>query len=215
MVEALVLKAEKRASHGTRASRKERKAGNVPAIVYGHKAEPISVTLNYHDFALEMQHHHRLLDVELEGKQEKLLIKEVQYDHLGDKIIHVDLTRVDLTERVQMTVRLEFRGTPAGLAEGGVLHQMSADIELECLVTNIPESIRVNIAEMQPGDMLLAKNIELPEGTSLATAPETPVVAVRLAVEAPEEEEEEGTSGEAEPEIITAREKPEDEESKS
>ena len=106
MVETLVLKADKRKTSGTRVSRKARAAGLIPAIVYGHGAEPLAITLNYHDLALELQHHHRLLQVDVEGKKEQFLVKEIQYDHLGDKVIHLDLARVDLDERVTMTVAL-------------------------------------------------------------------------------------------------------------
>ena len=136
MVEALLLKAQRREKGGTRASRRERLQGRVPVIIYGHKKDPISVTLNYHDLALELQHHHRLLELELDKKREKVLVKAIQYDHLGDKIIHADLTRVALDERVKVTVLVELKGTPAGASEGGVLEQIHAEVELECLVTH-------------------------------------------------------------------------------
>lgn len=212
MVENLVLKAEKRDHSGTRVARKLRQAGQVPAIVYGHGAQPLAISLDYHDLVLELQHHHRLLDVDLDGDKQKFLVKEIQYDHLGDKVIHADLTRVNLDERVTVTVTVELKGTPAGAAEGGMLDQMEAEIELECVVTNIPESIRASVNAMQIGDLLLAKDIELPAGVTLITDPETPVAAVRVIAEEAEEEVEEAVEGE--PEVITAREKTEDEESK-
>jgi large subunit ribosomal protein L25 len=209
MVETLVLKANKRDASGTRVSRKAREAGLVPAVVYGHGAEPLAITLNYHDLSLELQHHHRLLQVDLNGKKEQFLVKEIQYDHLGDKVIHLDLTRVDLDERVTVTVTLEFKGIPAGAADGGVLDQMRADIELECLVTNIPENVRVMVSGMNVGDMLLAKDVTLPSGITLVTDAETPIAAVRVMAEEVEEEVEGEASGD-EPEVITAREKTED-----
>ncbi|MBN1844244.1 MAG: 50S ribosomal protein L25 [Sedimentisphaerales bacterium] len=210
--EAIVLKAERKQQAGTRVSRKLRLAGRVPAIIYGHQQEPESVHLDYHDLALELQHHHRLLAVELAGQRQQVLVKEVQYDHLGDKIIHVDLARVRLDERVEVTVALELKGTPAGAAEGGVLEQLLGEIELECLVTSIPESIRVPVAAMQVGDLLTAGQLVLPEGAKLITDPETPVVSV--SVMAAEEVAEEAVEGEAEPEVI-ARKAEEDESAKT
>jgi large subunit ribosomal protein L25 len=210
MVETLVLKAEKRKNSGTRSSRKARASGLVPAIVYGHGAEPLSITLNYHDLSLELHHHHRLLQVDVEGQHEQLLVKDVQYDHLGDTIIHLDLTRVDLDERVAVAVTLEFKGTPVGASEGGILDQMLGSIELECLVTAIPESIRVMVTDLNIGDMLLAKNVELPSGATLVTDPESAVATVRMMAEEVEEEVEVEAGGD-EPEVITAREKTDEE----
>ena len=211
MIEALILKAEKREHTGTSEARKLRKEGKVPGIVYGHNIEPVAVALNYHDLALEIQHHHRLLEVELEGQREKLLIKEVQRDHLGERIQHVDLARVSMDERVQVTVSVELRGTPVGAADGGVLEQLMGAVELECLVTSIPENIRMTVLEMQVGDTLTAKDLELPEGTKLITDPDSPVASVRVMAE--EVEEEVPTEeGEVEPEVISVHEKAEEQE---
>lgn len=212
MVEAIMLKAERRKQSGTRGARKLREAGLLPAIIYGHKEEPVAVQMNYHDLALELHHHHRLLEVALEGKRVQVLVKEVQYDHLGDKVIHVDLTRVSLDERVQVTVQLALRGTPAGASEGGVLEQVLSEIELECQVTNIPEEIRVPVSHLQVGQTLTAGELELPEGTNLITEADSPVVTVTVMAEE-EEVEEAAADAEAEPEVISK--KPSEEESES
>ena len=213
MVEAMVLKAQRRDVTGTRAARADRKLGMVPGIVYGHKQEPLSIRLNYHDLALELQHHHRLIKVQLDGKTDQLLIKEVQYDHLGDKIVHVDLTRVNLDERVTVAVAVELRGFPTG-GDHGILEQVHAEVELECLVTSIPESIRVSAAEFHVGDTLTAADLELPAGTNLASPPDTVLAVVHAIVTAVAEEEvtEPGTE---EPELITERPKPEDQDQTS
>jgi len=212
--EALILKAEKRRQTGTQAARRERKKSLVPAIIYGHKKEPVAILLGYHDLALELQHHHRLLEVELNGKKEKFLVKEVQYDYLGDKIIHVDLARVDVDERVSVTVALEFKGTPAGAAEGGILDHLLVDIEVECPVSDIPETIRANVAHLNIGDTLLAGDIELPANCKLVTDDKAHVAILRLPVKQVEEPEEvvEGEGGAAEPEIITHEKSEEEEE---
>jgi large subunit ribosomal protein L25 len=214
--EVLVLKAEKRQSKGTRVSRKLRQQGMIPAIIYGHKEDPVAVQLNAHDLALELQHHHRVLEVDLADHREKCLVKDVQYDYLGEKILHVDLTRVRVDERVEVTVPLELRGTPAGVAEGGVLDQILSEIEIECLVTEIPEVIKTKVNDMQIDQILTAGEIELPAGTNLITDPDAPVAAVRLMAEEVVEEEEiaPAEEGTAEPEVIQ-REKAEEGESES
>ena len=82
------------------------------------------------------------------GKSENVLVKEVQYDHLGLEVIHVDFSRVDLTERVQVTIPLELKGTPKGEADGGVLQQGVVELKIECVVTEIPDAIRLNVSDM-------------------------------------------------------------------
>ena len=213
MAEALLLKADRREQLGTRFSRKERENGRLPAVIYGHGEEPVAISLNYHDLTLELQHHHRLVKVELDGKKSQYLVKDVQYNHLGDKILHVDLTRVDLDERVSVDVEIELRGTPVGASDGGVLEQMAAAVQLECLATSIPESVRVQVDELKVGEMLTAGQITLPEGAKLVTDPETPVAACRVVAEVAEAVAVEGEEG-SEPEVI-ARERAEgaDEES--
>lgn len=211
MVETLVLKAAKRIATGTRFARRQRKEGQVPAVIYGHKSEPVSVLLNYHDLALELQHHHRLLEVELEGKREKFLLKDVQYDYLGDTIIHVDFVRVSMDERVEVTVEVKLKGTPAGAADGGILEQMLTDIHLECLVTNIPESVTVRVNDLALDGVISAGDIELPKGAKLLTDTATMIATVRIPSETPEEiEEAEAGEGDVEPEVI-GRDKPEEE----
>ena len=214
MAEALLLKAQRRQNTGTQSARHLRKLDLIPAIIYGHQQEPVAVQLNLHDTALELQHHHRLVNVELDGKQEKLLVKDVQYDHLGDKIIHVDLTRVSLDERVTVTVALELKGTPAGVAEGGVLEQTQASLELECPVTNIPETIRISIVDLKLGETLTAQNIELPPGVTLVTDANTVVAAVRVVAKEVVEEEAAPEEQGSEPKVIS-KEKPESETEKS
>ncbi len=202
MDEALVLEAQKRQDTGTRATRRLRKAGKVPAIIYGHGLEAVAIELDGHDLAMELQHHHRLLDVVVDGARERYLVKDLQYDYLYEHVIHVDLVRVRLDERVKVTVAVELRGTPAGAAEGGVLEQLATDIELECVVTSIPENIRVSVKELQVGQTLTAGDLELPAGAQLASEAELAIAVVRTVEEEEAAEETAAGEGEAEPERI-------------
>ncbi len=204
----MILKAQKRTGTGTRAARQARKEGKIPAIIYGHKQEPIAVLLNYHDFTLELQHHHRVMEIEVEGKVENLMVKEVQFDYLGDTIIHADLARVDLNETVQVTVEVELKGTPAELS-GGIVDQQISDVEIECLVSGIPGKIRVNIAGLASGKPIVAGDLELPDGAKLITDASNIVVALTKVAEEEVVEDIEGEES-SEPEVIT-REKSEDE----
>ena len=165
----LVLKAETRKELGSKHAAKLRLAGRIPAIIYGHKQKPEAIVFDEHDFTEGLHHGHRLFDVEFGGKTEKLLVKDVQYDYLGKKIIHADLIRVDLSEKVKVEVPLVFKGTAAGVSEGGVLEEHLDHIEVECAVTDIPESIDVSVKNLKIGDSLHVRDIVLPAGVKLVT----------------------------------------------
>jgi len=211
------LKAEARQTRGSAEARRLRKDGKLPAIVYGHGRQPENLAVSMRDLKNLIEHKTHVLELLVAGGKQQVLIKEVQFDHLGLKPIHVDFARVSLTERVKVSVTLDYRGTPAGVAEGGVFDPTAVDIEIECVVTEIPESIRVNVAELKIGDFLHVKDVVLPEGVKAVTPGESIVCSVR----AKAEEEEmvaapaEGEQGPAEPEIIGRKEKAAEEEEES
>jgi len=211
-MQAKTIKAEPRTATGTKAAQRIRQTGRLPGIIYGHGIEPTPISLPAHEVEVELQHGGHLLRLELNGQTEQYLIKEVQYDHLGIKPIHIDLARVSLDERVTVEVPVELKGTPKGVQEGGVLDQVLMDLEVECVVTQIPEAIRVNVAHLGVGDVLHVRDITLPEGVSAAAEPDEVVCTVKLLAEEAAEEAEEAEAP-AEPERIgrAAQEQPESE----
>ncbi len=203
-MEIVNLKAEPRTQIGTRVSRKMRKEGYVPGIIYGHGGEPEPITLLAHDIEMSLAHGARTLSVELGGKASQYLIKEVQYDHLGIELIHIDLTRVDLTERVKVMVGIELRGEPKGVHEGGILDQLMPEIEVECLMADIPDTLHPLVTELGVGDTLLVKDLEFASGVVPLADPEDRVAMVhaRAAAAEPEEEAEAEEGAASEPEMI-------------
>ncbi len=201
MEKTLLLKAEVREHTGSKAVRKVRQQGRIPAIVYGHKQEPVAISLDEHDFVEALHHRHRLIDVQVGRKKEKMLVKEVQYDYLGRNIIHADLMRVDMTETIKVTVPIELKGIAAGTHESGIIEEHVDRLEVECKVTDIPETIVVWVKDVHVGDALHASDIELPDGVKLASPPQTLLVTCHLvaAAKTAEEVEEEMPAG---PEVI-------------
>ncbi len=201
MAKELALKGEIRESVGTKSAGKVRNDGRIPAVIYGHKKEPLSITLNAHNFVEGLHHGHRLVDMEIDKKKEKVLIKAIQYDHLGKNIIHVDLMRVDVSEMVKVKVSIELKGTAKGTHESGIIEEHMDHLEIECKVTEIPESIVVSVKEMGVGDSIHASDVELPEGVKLVSDPSTLMLACSLvaAAKSTEELEEEAP---AVPEVI-------------
>jgi large subunit ribosomal protein L25 len=210
MEKAQVLKAEIRKGLGTKDAAKLRKNGQIPAVVYGHKQEPVSIILNAKSFREGLDSGQRLMEIEINKKNETLLIKEVQYDYVGTDIIHVDLMRVDVTEMVRVTVPIALKGTAKGAAEGGMVETHTGNLEIECRVTQIPEQIVVSVKEMALGDAIHAKDIQLPEGVKLISSPELLVATCHIVAEV-KTTEEVLAEAPAAPEVITAaKEEPEE-----
>lgn len=201
MGKTLLLKAEVREHTGTRSAAIVRKQGRIPAVVYGHKKEPVAISLDAHDLTEGLHHGHRVVDVQIGRKKETMIFKDLQYDYLGKDVIHVDLMRVDVTETIKVTVPIELKGTAKGTHEGGIIEEHLDRLEIECKVTDIPENIVVSVKEIGVGDSLHAENIELPEGIKLASSPSALVLTCGLVAAAKSTEElEEETP--AAPEVI-------------
>ncbi len=199
MSQAVSIKAEKRTSLGSRNTAKARAAGKMPAVVYGHKQPEVAICVEAHELNMALKHHHRLFSLDYGDSKETVIVKDVQYNYLGDSIIHLDFARVDIHEKVNVHVEIALKGTAKGTSEGGVLEQRLNDIELECEAMNIPEVVKVNVSELGVGEILTAGEIELPSGSVLITDPTTPVAAVVVVVD---KEDTEIAEGSAEPEVI-------------
>lgn len=216
-MELTKLKGEKRTAAGSRAAARLRKSGWVPGIIYGHGEEPVPLAMPRRELETVLQQGAHLLEVDVGGKAEQVLIKDVQFDYLGIEPLHIDFARVRLDERVRVSVPIELRGEPKGVKEGGLLDNPVVDMEIECLVTEIPEVIRVNVADLGIGDSIHLRDVPLPEGMKAAGAPDVVICTVRPPIAATAEEAAAPAEGEqAEPEIIGRKKEaePEEEEQK-
>lgn len=208
-VQSAQVAAKARTELGSRANKRLRDAGFVPGVIYGHKEAVIPVTLPKKELTGHLGRGAHLFDLALDdGKSQKVLVKEVQFDHLGMEVIHVDFARVSLDEKVTLTIPLELKGTPKGEEEGGVLQQVVMELEIECLVTDIPEAIRHNVTEMGMDAVLYIKDIKFPAGVKSLQDEDLIVASLREIEEEVAAEAAEGES--AEPELIGR--KPTDEE---
>ena len=203
MAESVELKADKREGHGSRAAARLRKQGRVPAVVYGHKQATVSVSLAQEDLENAIRHGVRVVDLRLDGGVEKALIREVQWDHLGKDVLHVDFTRVAADERIHVSVPIELRGIAPGVTGGGILDQPLHTLHVECLAVSLPESIRVNVNELQLGGAIHVKDLHLPEGVKALDDPEAIVVHIKAPEAVPEPAAAAAEAGaQAEPEVI-------------
>ena len=199
MANTIEVTAKQRKELGSRANKRLRDAGLLPGVIYGHKQDVLPVTLPRKEVSTHLHHGAHLFSLSLDGHKETVLVKEVQYDHLGIELLHIDFARVDLNERVTITVPLELKGTPKGEADGGVLQQLIADLEIECLVTDIPDAIRQNVSDLGLNSVLHVKDLQLPPNVKAIPDGELIVATVREVVEQAATPAAEGA---AEPEVI-------------
>ncbi|MGR3301841.1 MAG: 50S ribosomal protein L25 [Candidatus Scalindua sp.] len=193
---------------GTLKARKNRKSGQIPAILYGHKQESIMFLLNEKEFSTALDTEAKMVNLKWDGSEEIALIKDIQFDTFGRKILHVDFVRIALTEKVTTHVPVVLYGTSPGVKEGGILDHALKEVEIECLPTEIPKNIRINISELAIGNTIHISDLELPTNAKALGNSDAIVVSVHFATEERETPEEEISS---EPEIISGR-KPEKEE---
>lgn len=187
------LAAETRNEFGKGAARRIRRDSKVPAVVYGHGAEPVHVTLPGHELQLALRTPNVLLTLDIEGKTQLAIPKAVQRDALKGFLKHVDLLLVRSGEKVTVEVYVHTEGE---LAPGAyLLEHVLSTLTVEAEATHIPESVTVSIAGLEAGASILAKDIPLPKGTTLAIDEDAVVLQV-LSAQA-EEAPAEGESTEA------------------
>ena len=189
----LKLAAESRTEFGKGAARRIRRANKVPAVVYGHGADPVHITLPGHELQLALRTPNVLLSLEIEGKTQLAIPKAVQRDAIKGFLDHVDLLLVKRGEKVNVEV---FVHTEGDLAPGAyLLEHVLSTLTVEAEATHIPESVTVSIEGLEAGASILAKDIPLPKGTTLAIDEDAVVLQVLAAQaeEAPADAEAEAT----------------------
>ena len=198
---AEVLNVSVRDELGSGPVRRLRRAGRIPAILYGHGEANVNLSIPTAEIKAALRHGSKLVD--LQGSlSEKALIRIVQWDCYGSDVLHVDLTRVSESERVEVTVSLELKGEAPGLKEGGMVDHHLFDVEIECPAGEIPDKLVASIKNLHLGQSLTLADLVLPPHVTLVTPIDTVVVSCQAQGLA-EELEEEAAAGETEePEVI-------------
>ena len=171
------LVTEIRDSFGKGAARKIRAAGKIPAVIYGHGTEPQHVTLPGHEVALIIRKANQVLELDIQGKTQLALVKDVQKDPVRQIIEHLDLVVVRKGEKVQVEVSVHLVGESAS---GTTAELDTQRLLLEVSATSIPERVEVSIEGAEAGTHILAKDVTLPEGATLISDPEALVVAIAV-----------------------------------
>lgn len=199
------LTAESRDRTGSRYALRLRRGGKLPAVIYGHGQAPAHVALDAEAIEQVLHDGTHLLDVQVTGqKLETCLIKDIQYDFLGNYIIHVDLARVDLSDQVDVNVPMVLKGqdrAPGMKVAGAILEHPLADLHVKCRADAIPHEIFVDISNLEAGKSMTVGDLQLPEGV-VALHDRNAVVA-HISIAGEEEPVAQTAEGVAEPEVIT------------
>ena len=168
--------ADIRTSFGKGAARKLRAAGKIPAVVYGHGAEPLHVAIPAHETTLIARRANALIDLKMTDSQQLVLIKDIQRDPVRQIIEHVDLVIVRKGEKVTVDIAVHIEGDPVS----GTMVQLEHNtISVEAEATHIPESVTVNVDGFAEGTQVRASDIALPDGSTLVSVAEMLILTVQ------------------------------------
>ena len=209
-METIKLSGNLRTTTGKGKARQLRQKGLIPGIVYGNK-ENLLISFDSKEMSLLLKKTgtHNVLSLNLDNKKEKMVIfKEVQKDVLSRDILHVDLMEISKKKKLKINALVEEVGTAIGTKMGGILTRLLREVRIECLPANIPQSIKIDVSNLEVGQTLHVGDLEVPEGVAVLNSPEDTLFAVNLP-EAEKAKEAEEPSAEAAAEEGKADEKAE------
>lgn len=165
MAEKVSLKAEKREALGTRVSRRFRLSGKIPAVLARKGDAPVHLLVDAREFGRVLKKHARVIELAHPAGSDKVFLKDVQYDHLAEHVIHIDFTRIAKDEMLTVDVPLILKGKPVGVSEeGGVLDQYVKTLKIQCLPDAIPESVEVDVTGLKKDVKFTVKDLSLAAG---------------------------------------------------
>ncbi len=206
----VVVEGAPRAQRGKNEARRLRQTGKVPAVLYGGKSGPITLSVNAKQVGAILRSesgHNTLFQVDLGGKAEPAILKDWLVDPITGKLLHVDLMRVAMDVRMKVKVPVHTFGEPAGVkVQGGVFEVVTREVEIECLPTDIPTEFKLDVTELMLGKQLRVSDLTVDTGkVKMLTEPErviAHVVALKVEEEKPAEAVAAEVAAPAEPEVI-------------
>ncbi len=206
-----LVEAKPREAKSKNAARRVRKAGSVPAVVYGAGKNAVSVSVDPKQIAHILHSeagHNTIFDLQLDGEKTKAMIVDWQYEPIKGALLHIDLKRIAMDKRLKVQVPIVLKGEAFGVkTEGGILEQVTREVEIECLPADIPGSLALDVTELKFGEVRRVKDLPHAEGKLKFLTPEDAVVAHVVAVKevvepTPEAAAAEAAAAPAEPEVI-------------
>jgi large subunit ribosomal protein L25 len=175
------LHATPREAKGTRACRRLRAQGQVPAVLYGHKEATLDIQVSAEELEDALRRRSRMVELHLGKHKDFVLLRDIQYDAFGDVVVHADFMRVAMDEKLTLEVPIQLKGVPK--LEHAVLQQTLAQVEIECLPKDIPEAVIAQVAGMVVGQTFTVRELVIPTGVRILTGPELIVATVTAIAE--------------------------------
>ncbi len=211
-MEQKTLSADARSDLKTAATRRLRRTGKIPAIIYGHR-DPVPVAIDELDFIRKFKilSESQIIRITVDGEPYDCLIKDYQEDILTGDVKHIDFFEIEAGKVLRANISIHLAGSAVGVREGGILEQPLHEVEVECLPQDLPEPFEVDISGLAIGDSVHVDQLVAPDGVKILTHEDQVialVAAARVEAEEPTEEEEleEGEAGEVEAETDEERE---------
>jgi large subunit ribosomal protein L25 len=217
MSSVIPLTGTRRDERGKNAARKARAAGQIPAVLYGHGEAPVSVAISAREFELALKKHrggNPVVNLAVNGGEYTALVRDVQYDPLTHRIVHLDFQHISLTETIEVKVPIHLVGLAVGVKDGGgILEPILREVEVRCLPTTIPASIDVDVSALNIGDSIHVRDMVVPDVMVLTDPDATLATVVPPTVHEEKPAEEvvvAATTEPAEPEVIAKGKKDEE-----
>ena len=206
MAEQIKLSATSRTEKGKGVAKRLRSEGKLPAVVYGHKTDPIALTIDSKQLLkliVEGKSEHKLFGLSIEGNgkpiEKIVMIKELQIHPLKRHFLHVDFFEVAMDEELTLSLAIKLLGEAPGVEMGGILQQVRREIEIKCLPSQIPDTVEIDVSALNIGDSVHLNDIQLPEGIKVLDDADLTIATV-LAPVVEKEVEPEEVEGELEEE---------------
>jgi large subunit ribosomal protein L25 len=206
------LAAQTRDKIGSRYCERLRKVGRLPAVLYGHGQDPVSISLDMREALSHITKGEKVFRLDFPGSKNKdemqiVLLKDLQFDYLGNGIVHADFARVDLNERIRTRVPVHCTGEAIGLkTAGAILMHPTTEVEIECLVLELPDFIELNVAGLEVEQGITAGQLKLPSANmKLITDTHAMLAQIIIQQEIVVAEATAAAPGTAEPEVLTAK----------
>lgn len=184
---------------GRGSGRRARVAGDIPAVIYGPEIDPMPIAVNERELraALKTTGLSAIINLNVNGKTTKTIIREIQRDPISSRAIHIDFHAISMTKPLHISVPIHFDGIPIGVkVDGGIMQVTMREMEISCLPSDIPEQIEINVEELGIGDSIHVRDLDVPKAKMLAEPQRTVVVISAPTIVKVEETAEEELEGE-------------------
>lgn len=173
------LSVKQRSLIGSNACKKVRNAGEIPGVLYGEKKDSLSIQFSIDAFHECRSKKEQIVNLEMEGKSQEAIVQKVQYDSLGDNIVHVDFLRISKDKEINVPVDVALKGTPKGTLLGGTINAKLKKLQVTCLPADIPKQIVADISHLEIAQQLRVKELASSDKYKITNHPETTIVIIR------------------------------------